>query len=126
MQTSTSTTHWLRVQAAGLEWDVTVKTRALTLPRTKSRLYVFGPDADELYGTKTDFNDDGSYRVYQRRTVAFHRELASQVVEKLGLGSVGGWSRKAACSCGCSPSFSLSTEVPTDVFVTVEKSTGVK
>lgn len=54
--------------------------------------------------------------------VQVYRKLMPQVLEKVGLNPnmKGQWSRKAGCSCGCSPGFVMEDRGMFDVYVTYE------
>jgi hypothetical protein len=74
-----------------------------------------------------DAENDKKWRKYNREEVAIMRVFAENILgdatEALDLPNLGKlrYSRKAGCSCGCSPGFIAESCVPKAIWVKVEK-----
>lgn len=101
--------------------------RALN-PERRGKLYVFDepePDMERPpYSEKgVDEELDAEWRRYNREEIRIMRGYALDALAALGFaGSTLRFSRKAGCSCGCSPGFHLDAEGlrGADIFVTAK------
>ena len=103
----------------------------------KTRVYVSGVEKskDELEkiakeeGADTIYTSLGDYPVLDKAWKKYNRELVKmmkEVAEKANLTNESGqplklnYSRKAGCSCGCSPGFIAENDYNRDIWVTNE------
>jgi len=125
-----------RVQAGDQYFDVTVTCRRASASRSipKTRVYVHAPNPEDVggmakpeYTTRGDDpENDKRWRQYNWQEIKVMRLFADAVLEDackaLGVTELGviHFSRKAGCSCGCSPGFVARKGRGWNVWVDVE------
>jgi len=119
------------VELGGALYRVTAELRGRRYDErpSKGRMYIWGEPSPEAVGLADrapapsrkgdDEALDAEWRRYNRAELKTLRAIADKAAEGLGV-RVDRFSRKAGCSCGCSPGFVLEGAWNQDVFVHVE------